>query len=182
MSAYESWSAGGRQAWQICPGSARFAANRKAADAGRRTCAATEPKFQRDSCWVPFVFRCRGRRSSVPLSCSFPWQPEERKARRRRSGRRIRRCALRSILVAVGTRVTSRTRAQAGAKQVRPGAFCDGWESTTPPSTQVGSTGSRSRSQCCAADASTGASTARSGYQIAAWEHQRNASGPHQNR
>src|SRR5271166_2755134 len=44
----------------------------------------------------------------------------------------------------------------------KPGAFCDGWSSVTPPSTQVGSTWSRSRSGCCAANASTDASTRRS--------------------
>src|SRR6201987_2125104 len=42
------------------------------------------------------------------------------------------------------------------------GASCDAWSSITPPSTQVGSTWSRSRSECCAANASTDASTARS--------------------
>src|SRR6516162_3613068 len=42
------------------------------------------------------------------------------------------------------------------------GASCDGWSSITPPSTQVGSTWSRSRSECCAANASTDASTATS--------------------
>src|SRR4030095_8548127 len=44
----------------------------------------------------------------------------------------------------------------------KPGAFCDGWSSTTPPSTQVGSTWSKSRSECCAANASTDASIRRS--------------------
>ena len=44
----------------------------------------------------------------------------------------------------------------------KPGAFCDGWSSTTPPSTQVGSTWSKSRSGFCAANASTDASTAGS--------------------
>ena len=44
----------------------------------------------------------------------------------------------------------------------KPGAFCDGWSSITPPSTQVGSTWLRSRSGCCAANASTDASTRRS--------------------
>ena len=44
----------------------------------------------------------------------------------------------------------------------KPGAFCAGWSSTTPQSTQVGSTWSRSKSECCAANASTDASTRRS--------------------
>jgi hypothetical protein len=44
----------------------------------------------------------------------------------------------------------------------RQGASCDGWSSITPRRTQVGSTWSRSRSECCAANASTDASTARS--------------------
>ena len=35
----------------------------------------------------------------------------------------------------------------------KPGAFCGGWSSTTPPSTQAGSTWSRSRSASCAASA-----------------------------
>jgi transposase len=44
----------------------------------------------------------------------------------------------------------------------KPGAFCDGWSSTTLQSTQVGSTWSRSRLGCYAANALTDASTPRS--------------------
>ena len=58
-------------------------------------------------------------------------------------------------------------------------ASCAGWSSTTPPSTPAGSTWSRSRSACCAANASTAASTPSEQLvsEIAAWERQRNASG-----
>src|SRR5258708_6894231 len=45
----------------------------------------------------------------------------------------------------------------------KPGAFCAAWSSTTPPSTPVGSTWSRSRSACCAASAWIAESTTQSG-------------------
>src|SRR5260370_4194716 len=45
----------------------------------------------------------------------------------------------------------------------KPGAFCAAWSSTTPPSTPVGSTWSRSRSACCAASAWIAESTTPSG-------------------
>src|SRR5712671_1207940 len=45
----------------------------------------------------------------------------------------------------------------------KPGGCCVGWSSTTSPNTPVGSTWLRSRSACCAASASTGASPSASG-------------------
>ena len=45
----------------------------------------------------------------------------------------------------------------------KPDAFCAASSSTTPPSTPVGSTWSRSRSACCAASASTAESTTQTG-------------------
>src|SRR6266567_2837028 len=45
----------------------------------------------------------------------------------------------------------------------KPGEFCAAWNSTTPPSTPVGSIWSRSRSACCAASASTAESTTQTG-------------------
>src|SRR5262249_23714344 len=44
----------------------------------------------------------------------------------------------------------------------KPDAFCDAWNSTTPPSTPAGSTWSKSSLRSCAASASTGASPPRS--------------------
>src|SRR5438067_1726600 len=45
----------------------------------------------------------------------------------------------------------------------KPGEFCAASSSTTPPSTPVGSTWSRSRLACCAASASTAESTTQTG-------------------
>ena len=46
----------------------------------------------------------------------------------------------------------------------KPAGSCAAWNSTTPPSMPAGSTWSRSRSACCAASASTGASTSASAW------------------
>src|ERR1700730_17629161 len=64
-------------------------------------------------------------------------------------------------------RITCRpTRAAPSTRRSRPpkpGASCDAWSSTTPPSTPVGSTWSRSRSASCAANAWTAESTTQNG-------------------
>src|SRR5712691_10721841 len=48
----------------------------------------------------------------------------------------------------------------------KPGEFCAAWSSTTPPSTPVGSTWSRSRSASSAASASTAESTTQTGSAV----------------
>ena len=141
------------------------------------------------------ALRLRVLAATAPPTCSSfldahrPWRKvkvtERRAARRlRRLHARTRRCPLiprPSASASCWTicRPTRPARSTRPSRPPRPDACCAGWSSTTSPSTPAGSTWSRSRSACCAANASTAASTSSEQLvaEIAAWEQQRNAAG-----